>query len=549
MKVILDNGYVIEKEDVERIVAMAAFEKRVMGDAVRDVMEVVAGSAPGRLAGAAAPAQWASARAEQASADDAAAAPTAPEPTAPKAEVPAFAFAAAQPSAGADEGKPTPPDAPEVDGYGEYAEEPEEEFAGPADEEEYADEFDPADFVEDDDGQFTPVAFLDEEEAFGEAGWPYGAEDEEDGEFVADPKGEYAGEFGSSVAFPEPVQPAVSAPTPEEIAEPDDADAELEELRARLLDPEYRRIDGDGFDGHRDLEPAELAVLTDEQADEYRAQRASEVKRAMVARAKAAAVEARERGKAQTAPELAEPFEPEPAIPPAPSPAPPASGEFPQPQPSSPSRPKNEPPAPTGRPSRFAQQAAVPAPAAATVPPAQPHVPQGQSRYAQFAQARPIAPAPRQAAPEPPAFQQAAPAAAEAAAPRYAQFAQTAPLQPEPEPAIPPAPSPGVPPDQAYGQDQPRKRGILDHFRAKREEVSAQAQGQPQYEAQPQHETGPAAAAAEPAAQAKDPAIAMIESLEAQLAEAKARGDRQEARDFAEAITRLTNQLRQAGRL
>ena len=41
----------------------------------------------------------------------------------------------------------------------------------------------------------------------------------------------------------------------------------------------------------------------------------------------------------------------------------------------------------------------------------------------------------------------------------------------------------------------------------------------------------------------------MIESLEAQLAEAKARGDRQEARDFAEAITRLTNQLRQAGRL
>ena len=541
MKVILDNGYVIEKEDVERIVAMAAFEKRVMGDAVRDVMEVVAGSAPGRLAGAAAPAQWASARAEQASADDAAAAPPAPEPPAPKAEVPAFAFAAAHPSAGADEGKPTPPDAPEVDGYGEYAEEPEEEFAGPADEEEYADEFDPADFVEDDDGQFTPVAFLDEEEAFGEAGWPHGAEDEEDGEFVADPKGEYAGEFGSSVAFPEPAQPAVSAPTPEEIAEPDDADAELEELRARLLDPEYRRIDGDGFDSHRDLEPAELAVLTDEQAAEYRAQRDSEVKRAMVARAKAAAAEARERGKAKAAPEPAELFEPEPepAVPPLPSPAPEPAGEFPQPQAAAPARPRNEPPAP--RPSRFAQQASVPAPAPAPVQNAQAGVPQGQSRYAQFAQTRPMPPAPRQEVPE-------RPAAAAPEAPRYAQFAQTAPLQPEPAPE-PPAPSPGVPPEQAYGQDQPRKRGILDHFRAKREEVSAQAQGQPQHEAQPQHETGPAAAAAEPAAQAKDPAIAMIESLEAQLAEAKARGDRQEARDFAEAITRLTNQLRQAGRL
>ena len=560
MKVILDNGYVIEKEDVERIVAMAAFEKRVMGDAVRDVMEVVAGSAPGRLTGVAAPAEWAPARAQSPSADEPAA-PPAPEPPAPKAEVPAFAFAAAKPGAHAETPRGVEPLAEDAEegspkGTGAFGpeESPEryaEEFASPEDAEP-DDEFDPADFVEDEDGQFEPVAFLDEENAYGdEEGWPYGAEDEEADGIVADPKGEYAAEFGFPGEAPDSVQADVASPSLDDAAAPvaaeapDDADAELEELRARLLDPDYRRIDGDGFDGHRDLEPAELAVLTDEQADEYRAQRASEVKRAMVARAKAAAAEARERGKAQAAPEPAEPFEPEPAIPPAPSPATPASGEFPQPQPSAPSRPKNEPPAPTGRPSRFAQQAAVPAPAAATVPPAQPHAPQGQSRYAQFAQARPTAAAPRQAAPEPPAFQQAAPAAA-TEAPRYAQFAQAAPQQPAPAPE-PPAPSPVVPPEQAYGQDQPRKRGILDHFRPKREHVPAQAptavQPEPQTAAQPEPPVGAAPAGA------KDLAASVIESLEAQLAEAKARGDRQEARDLAEAIARLTNQLRQAGRL
>lgn len=505
MKVILDNGYVIEKEDVERIVAMAAFEKRVMGDAVRDVMEVVAGSTPSRLAGAAAPAEWAAGRAQRHDADDLTPAPPAPEPPAPKAEVPAFAIAEAErPS----EGQPAPHAVPP------RGAEPPAEAAEPE-----VDEFDPADFVEDEDGQFDPVAFLDEEDERGdEEGWPYGEEDEVPGGIVADPEVALAAEFGFPAEAPDSVQPPNpldEADTPE-----DDADAELEELRARLLDPEYRRIDGDGFDGHRDLEPAELAALTDEQADEYRAQRASEVKRAMVARAKAAAAGAREREKAPASPtEPLEPFEPEPATPPAPMPERAAAGEYPQTPPSA--------PAPAGRPSRFAQQAAFPAPAAPYVPPAQPHAgaTQGRSKYAQFAQARPQEPAPRQAAPEPPA----APAAGAA---RYAQLSQA-------------TPSPDVPPEQGHGQAQPRKRGILDHFRTKRDDAPDQAQADAtlQSEAEPPAKT-PAAAVPE-----KDPYGAMVESLEAQLAEAKARGDRQEARDLAEAITRLTNQLRQAGRL
>ena len=497
MKVILDNGYVIEKEDVERIVAMAAFEKRVMGDAVRDVMEVVAGSAPSRLAGAAAPAEWAAGRAQRHDADDPAPAPPAPEPPAPKAEVPAFAIAAAErPS----EGRPAPHAVPP------RGAEPPAEAAEPE-----VDEFDPADFVEDEDGQFDPVAFLDEE------GWPYGGEDEgTDG---------IAAEFGFPAEAPDSVQPP--NPLDEADTPDDDADAELEELRARLLDPEFRRIDGDGFDGHRDLEPAELAALTDEQADEYRAQRASEVKRAMVARAKAAAAGAREREKAQAQaspteplePFEPEPLEPEPATPPDPMPERAAAGEYPQTPPSA--------TAPAGRPSRFVQRAAFPAPAAPYVPPAQPHAgaTQGRSKYAQFAQARPQGPAPRQAAPEPPA----APAAG---APRYAQLFQA-------------TPSPDVSPEQGHGQAQPRKRGILDHFRTKRDDALDQAQPDAalQSEAEPPAKT-PAAAVPE-----KDPYGAMVESLEAQLAEAKARGDRQEARDLAEAITRLTNQLRQAGRL
>lgn len=477
MKVILDNGYVIEKEDVERIVAMAAFEKRVMGDAVRDVMEVVAGSAPSRLAGAAAPAEWAAGRAQRHDADDPA--PPAPEPPAPKAEVPAFAFAAAErPS----EGQPVPHAVPP------RVAEPPAEAAEPE-----VDEFDPADFVEDEDGQFDPVAFLDEEDERGdEEGWPYGEEDEEPDGIVADPEVGLAAEFGFPAEAPDSVQPP--NPLDEADTPDDDADAELEELRARLLDPEYRRIGGDGFDGHRDLEPAELAALTDEQADEYRAQRASEVKRAMVARAKAAAAGAREREKAQaqaspTEPFEPEPLEPEPATPPAPMPERASAGEYPQTPPSA--------PAPAGRPSRFAQQAAFPAPAAQYVPPAQPHAgaTQGRSKYAQFAQARPQEPAP--------------------------------------------APSPDVPPEQGHGRAQPRKRGILDHFRAA--PPAAPDQAQPGTE--PPAKT-PAAAVPE-----KDPYGAMVESLEAQLAEAKARGDRQEARDLAEAITRLTNQLRQAGRL
>lgn len=496
MKVILDNGYVIEKEDVERIVAMAAFEKRVMGDAVRDVMEVVAGSAPSRLAGAAAPAEWAAGRAQRHDADDPAPAPPAPEPPAPKAEVPAFAIAEAErPS----EGQPAPHAVPP------RGAEPPAEAAEPE-----VDEFDPADFVEDEDGQFDPVAFLDEEDERGdEEGWPYGEEDEVPGGIVADPEVALAAGFGFPAEAPDSVQPPNpldEADTPE-----DDADAELEELRARLLDPEYRRIDGDGFDGHRDLEPAELAALTDEQADEYRAQRASEVKRAMVARAKAAAAGAREREKAQAQaspteplePFEPEPFEPEPATPPAPMPERASAGEYPQTPPSA--------PAPAGRPSRFAQQAAFPAPAAPYVPPAQPHAgaTQGRSKYAQFAQARPQGPAPA------------------------------------PSPEVPPAPSPEVPPEQDHGQAQPRKRGILDHFRTKRDDALDQAQPDAalQSEAEPPAKT-PAAAVPE-----KDPYGAMVESLEAQLAEAKARGDRQEARDLAEAITRLTNQLRQAGRL
>lgn len=499
MKVILDNGYVIEKEDVERIVAMAAFEKRVMGDAVRDVMEVVAGSAPSRLAGAAAPAEWAAGRAQRHDADDPAPAPPAPEPPAPKAEVPAFAIAEAErPS----EGQPAPLAVPP------RGAEPPSEAAEPE-----VDEFDPADFVEDEDGQFDPVAFLDEEDERGdEEGWPYGGEDEEtDG---------IAAEFGFPAEAPDSVQPP--NPLDEADTPDDDADAELEELRARLLDPEYRRIDGDGFDGHRDLEPAELAALTDEQADEYRAQRASEVKRAMVARAKAAAAGAREREKAQaqaSPTEPLEPLEPEPATPPAPMPERASAGEYPQTPPSA--------PAAAGRPSRFAQQAAFPAPAAPYVPPAQPHAgaTQGRSKYAQFAQARPQGPTPRQAAPEPPAV----PAAG---APRYAQLSQA-------------TPSPDVSPEQGHGQAQPRKRGILDHFRTKRDDALDQAQPDAalRTEAEPPAKT-PAAAVPE-----KDPYGAMVESLEAQLAEAKARGDRQEARDLAEAITRLTNQLRQAGRL
>lgn len=480
MKVILDNGYVIEKEDVERIVAMAAFEKRVMGDAVRDVMEVVAGSAPSRLAGAAAPAEWAAGRAQRHDADDPAPAPSAPEPPAPKAEVPTFAIAEAErPS----EGQPAPHAVPP------RGAEPPAEAAEPE-----VDEFDPADFVEDEDGQFDPVAFLDEEDERGdEEGWPYGEEDEETDGIAADPEAARAAEFGFPAEAPGPVQP----PNPlDEAGTPDDdADAELEELRARLLDPVYRRIDGDGFDGHRDLEPAELAALTDEQADEYRAQRASEVKRAMVARAKAAAAGAREREKAQASPTEPlepfepEPFEPEPATPPAPTTRPAAAGEYPQTPPSA--------SAPAGRPSRFAQQAAFPAPAAPYAPPAQPHAgaTQGRSKYAQFAQARPQEPAP--------------------------------------------APSPDVPPEQGHGQAQPRKRGILDHLRA----APPAAPDQAQPGAEPPAEA-PAAAVPE-----KDPYGAMVESLEAQLAEAKACGDRQEARDLAEAITRLTNQLRQAGRL
>ena len=467
MKVILDNGYVIEKEDVERIVAMAAFEKRVMGDAVRDVMEVVAGSAPGRLAGAAA-AEWAPGREARPSPTEDAPAPPAPEPPAPKAEVPAFAFAAQRPS----EGQPAP-----------HAETP--RGAEP-----------PAAHPEPADDEFDPVAFLDEEDERGdEEGWPYGDGDEEPDGIAADPKGELAAEFGFPAEAPDPVQPP--NPLDEADTPDDDADAELEELRARLLDPEYRRIDGDGFDGHRDLEPAELAALTDEQADEYRAQRASEVKRAMVARAKAAAAGAREREKAQAQaspieplePFEPEPLEPEPATPPAPMPERASAGEYPQTPPSA--------PALAGRPSRFAQQAAAPAPAAPYVPPAQPHAgaTQGRSKYAQFAQARPQVPAP--------------------------------------------APSPDVPPEQGHGHAQPRKRGILDHFRA----APPAAPDQAQPGAEPPAEA-PAAAVPE-----KDPYGAMVESLEAQLAEAKARGDRQEARDLAEAITRLTNQLRQAGRL